>query len=78
MNIISNQALCELRFIFSQRHSPSGTRHLLWGSSITVRHITLSRTPLEHWSARIPGSVRPQVHALSRATTGIGLLRYRL
>jgi len=42
---------------------------------MTLRHITLSRTPLNRPSARIPGSVRPQVQALSRATTEIGLLR---
>jgi hypothetical protein len=67
------------------------------GFTITFRHLTLGKAPLDEWSARrtdpylvihntnnrqtsmpqawfeptIPGSKRPQNHAVDRATTGI-------
>jgi hypothetical protein len=70
------------------------------GFTITLRHTTLGRAPLDEWSARrrdlyltthnthkrqtsmppagfettIPGSERPQTHAVNRAAIGIGIL----
>ena len=32
--------------------NPCGSRLPLWGSSITLRHTTLTRTPLDKWQAR--------------------------
>jgi hypothetical protein len=37
---------------FSRLDNPSGPRRLLWGFSITLRHTTIGRTPLDEWSAR--------------------------
>jgi hypothetical protein len=39
-------------FFLSWFHSPSGPRHPLWISSITLIHTIVSRTPLKEWSAR--------------------------
>ena len=44
----------QLSFNFSSHGSTAlaGLGRPLWGSSITLRHITLGRTPLHEWSAR--------------------------
>jgi len=39
-------------FFFAWLDSPSGPGHLLCISTITLRHTTLGRTPVEEWSAR--------------------------
>ena len=39
-------------FILLWLESPSGPRPPLWGSSITLRHATLGRNPLDEWSVR--------------------------
>ena len=39
-------------FIFLWLESPSGPRPPLWGSSITLRHATIGRNPLDEWSVR--------------------------
>jgi len=44
---------CTLLF-FSWLDSPSWPRPShFWGSAITLRHATLSRTPLDEWPARL-------------------------
>jgi len=91
------RSVCSLlrHFFFRGTTVPfgSGYSHCR-GFTITLTHTTLSRTPLDKWSARckdlyptthnthtskppvwsepaIPGSERPQTHALGRAATAI-------
>ena len=40
-----------MQFFLKARQPPSGPRPHPWGSSITLRHTTLGRTPLGEWSA---------------------------
>jgi hypothetical protein len=67
--------------IFS-RQPPSGPSPLFWGSSITIRHTTLGRTPLDDWSALwtciIFSTVIPPLTKLIRSgiTFVSGNLRY--
>jgi hypothetical protein len=42
----------KLQTFLISRQPTSGPRHCLWSSSITLRHTTLGRTPLDEWSAR--------------------------
>ena len=47
---------CSMKFtstsFFSWFDRPSGCRPPLWGSSNTLRHTTIPRTPLDEWSLR--------------------------
>ena len=42
----------ETFFSLPWRNSPQGARAFNRGSTITIRHTTLGRTPLDEWSAR--------------------------
>ena len=41
-----------MKVFFITRQPPSGLMSHCWGFKITLRHTTLSRTPLDEWSAR--------------------------